>query len=187
MPAEAPAPESEPQPTPEPVVRELVFAPVADTSVSAAAPDAPQAPEAIGTLAAGGPDGAVALLTFEVTGIAPGSVVEAKLALTNVGESGAAGGAVLYATDYWLDEAATYQTALVSGLPQAVGSDGAPTIIEWLEPWAETTVDVTGVVAADGTITFVIAGAPDSPLLLGSRESGAPPRLIVTVVEQPQE
>jgi len=186
-PAEAPAPESEPQPTPEPVVRELVFAPVADTSVSAAAPDAPQAPEAIGTLAAGGPDGAVALLTFEVTGIAPGSVVEAKLALTNVGESGAAGGAVLYATDYWLDEAATYQTALVSGLPQAVGSDGAPTIIEWLEPWAETTVDVTGVVAADGTITFVIAGAPDSPLLLGSRESGAPPRLIVTVVEQPQE
>ncbi|GIW04877.1 MAG: hypothetical protein KatS3mg059_1497 [Thermomicrobiales bacterium] len=189
-PAPAPKPATDtptPEVTPEPVPRELAFLPVADTAVSAAMPDQPQAPESLTVLPAGGPEGAVALLTFQVEGVAAGTVIEAKLVLTNMGESGAAGGTVAYVPNYWVDEAsATYAGAPVLDAPAALRADGNPAVIEWLDPWVEGAIDVTGTVTSDGTITFVIAGTPDAPLLLGSRESGAPPRLVITVMDGSQ-
>ncbi|MER3404301.1 MAG: hypothetical protein C4289_03290 [Chloroflexota bacterium] len=173
--------------TPEPVPRELVFLPVADASVAAATPDQPQPPDTLGVLAAGGPDGAVALITFQVEGIAAGTVVDARLILTNVGDAGAAGGAVTYVPGFWVDEASlTYAGAPVLDQAPVLRSDGTPAIIEWLDPWVESTIDVTGTVTADGTITFVIPGTPEATLILGSRESGTPPRLVITVLDTPE-
>jgi hypothetical protein len=65
----------------------------------------------------------------------------------------------------------------------ADGSAASP----WLDPWVETAVDVTGSVGADGTITFVVTGTSDATLVLGSRESGAPARLVVTVLDSAPE
>jgi hypothetical protein len=176
-PIETPTPE--PTIAPEPTPRELVFYPVADVSISAASPDAPQPLEQAAALAAGGADGEVALITFEVSGVAPGTAVQATLVLTGAGDAGAPGGRVSVAGGYWVDEAfATYNTAPVNGLA-AVGS------IAWVDPGVEIAVDVTGVVAADGTITFVISGVPDGRVVFTSRESGAPPRLVVIVLDPP--
>ncbi len=185
---DTPTPEAvdEPTVTPEPVPREMVFLPVADASVAAAAPDQPQAPDTLGVLAAGGAEGAVALITFHVEGIVAGTVVDARLILTNVGEAGAAGGAVTYAPGFWVDEATvTYAGAPVLDQAPALRGDGTPAVVEWLDPWVESAIDVTGTVTVDGTITFVIPGTPDAALSLGSRESSTPPRLIITVLDTP--
>jgi hypothetical protein len=175
-----------PEPTLEPVPREIVLYPVADTSVSASTPDQPQAPESATGLSAGGSNGDVALITFAVSGIAPGTVVNATLVMTGVGSTGSPGGVVTVAGGYVVDEAsATYSTAPVTGLPQAIRADGGVSTIDWVDLGVEYGADVTGTVTADGTITFVISGIPDAQLLIGSRESGAPPRLVITVLDQP--
>ena len=57
----------------------------------------------------------------------------------------------------------------------AVALDWTPAYVAWTEPWFEVAVDVTGSVQADGTVTFLLSGAPDVPIDFGSRESGAPP------------
>jgi hypothetical protein len=44
-------------------------------------------------------------------------------------------------------------------------------------------VNVTGVVSADGTITFVLVGTPEQVATIASREAGAPARLELTVEE----
>ncbi|HKG25655.1 MAG TPA: hypothetical protein VKB09_08400, partial [Thermomicrobiales bacterium] len=184
-PAEEPTPTEEPnpEPTPEPVPHDLVFLPVADTSVSAANPDAAQAPEEMGSLAAAGPDGDVAFITFQLEGIAGGTVVSAQLVLTDTGETGGATDTIGVLRDVWADESGwTYASAPVAGGAAAIAADGSAASA-WLDPGVETAVDVTGTVGADGTITFVISGTSDATLLLGSRESGASPRLVVTVLD----
>jgi hypothetical protein len=182
-PTAVPTEEPTPEPTPEPVPRELVFVPVSDTSVSAADPDVPQAPDDAGTLAAGGPDGAVAFITFQVEGIAEGTVVSAQLVLTDTGETGGVAGAIRALDGVWADEGSwTFSNAPVRDGRAAIGADGS-VAAPWLDPWAETVVDVTGSVNGDGTITFVVRGTSDATLWLGSRESAASARLVVTVLD----
>ena len=119
---------------------------MADTSVSAADPEAPGD---AGSLAAGGPDGQVAFITFQVEGIGAGTVVSAQLVLTGTGDSGGATGTIGVLGGVWTDEGWTYASAPVSGASPAVGST-------WVDPWAETAVDVTGTVGADGTKQYEV-------------------------------
>jgi hypothetical protein len=171
-------------PAVEPVTREIVLPPVADTSVTALNPDAAQPPDLVGSLLAGGADGAVTYLTFQVEGIAAGRVVSAYLVLTGVGPTGGLGGSLATLPGVWIDESIMTQTAGLAYAPQsALTVDGAPIWVDWVEPGAEVTVDVTGVVSADGIITFVLTGAPDAPVTITSRETGSPARLVLTVIE----
>lgn len=190
VPTEAPVPTETPTeiptqaPPPEPVRRELVLYPLADTSVTSLTPDAPQDPATIGTLTAGGPDTAITYVTFAVAGVAPGSVIDARLVVTGAGNVGAVGGAVGVLPGVPIDEWAMTHTAAASfQAAPAYGLDGAPAYIAWQDPWVETWIDVSGVVTADGTVTFVLSGAPDAALTLASRESATPPRLVLTILD----
>ena len=179
---EEPAPE--PTATPEPVEREIVLNPIADTSVSNLTPDQPQSAESLGTLAAGGENGDLTLITFQVDGIAVGTVVRATLILTGAGETAAAGGELLLLPGYLVDEAGvTHSGVSLVDAPYALQSDGSVSTAEWIEPWTEIEIDVTGSVAADGFVTFAIPGRAEASIVVGSRESDAPPRLVIVVLE----
>jgi hypothetical protein len=135
-------------------------------------------------LAAGGQQQAVTYLTFSVAGVAPGTVVDAKLILTGAAYPGGPGGTVKVVPGTIVDEASwSYQTVNANDQPVALKADGAASTLDWLEPGVETAIDVTGTVAADGTVTFAIVGTPDQVIGISSRESGTPPRLVVTVVD----
>jgi hypothetical protein len=163
-------------------VREVVLYPSADTSVTATSPDAPQAPEGITNLVAGGPDGAVAYLTFDVVGVAPGTVIDARLVLIGSGAAGAGGGSVAVLPGQPIDEWTLTYTGAGAFLPvPAQAIDGSPVLIAWQDPGVESWLDVSGTVTVDGTITFAISGLPDAALMFGSRESATPPRLVLTV------
>lgn len=169
-------------PTPEPTPRELVFNPIADTSVSVPLEGTPQPVDPVTILSAGGQQQAVAFLTFDVEGIAAGTVVDAKLVLT--GASSGPGGTLLVAPGTIVDEVSwNHDTVPVAGLPPALSADGSAATVDWLDPGVETAIDVTGTVGADGTVTFALAGTPDQVVAIASRESGTPPRLVVTVLD----
>jgi hypothetical protein len=148
-----------------------------DTSVAATAPDAPQAPEQVLALRMGGVDQALTTLTFDVQGVAPGTVVSATLVLTGSGEAGAPGGELRVIPSQWVDEdSATWNQIAAAGATSAGW-------IDWIEPGVEARVDVTGVVRGDGTVTFVLVGAPDQIATIASRETATPPRLEIVVEE----
>ncbi len=175
-PVPEPAPTGEPSATP----RELVFLPIADASVKSATPDEPQPPAQASVLPIGSPDQATAYVTFAVEGVAPGTVVSAQLTVTGaIGFWGPVSIAV--APGYAVDEASlTWNTAPGRERP-AAGADGNPAAIGALPNAEEVTVDVTGAVGGDGLVTFVLRGTPDVGQAIGSRESGIPARLTVTV------
>jgi hypothetical protein len=50
---------------------------------------------------------------------------------------------------------------------------------------AVVSIDLTGIVSADGLVTFVIPGTAEASIALASRESGAPPLLLITVLDPP--
>ncbi len=163
-----------------PVTREVTLLPVADTSVMAAAPSAVQAPEQSGQLPVGGSVGSLSYLTFEVTGVAAGTVVDARLVLTGIGDTSGSGGAIAVLPGVIVDETAPYQAQPAASAP-SISASGATIGADWLQPGVETSVDVTGTVSGDGLVTFVIFGAPEAMPAFGSRESGVPPRLHLTV------
>ena len=185
LPTETPVPTEVPTeipPPPTPVVREVVLYPAADTSVTATAPDAAQAPEQLANLVAGGPDGAVTYLTFNVAGVAPGTLLDARLVLTGSGEVAAGGGAVSVLPGQPIDEWALTYTGTAAFLPvPALTIDGSPVLIPGQDPGVEIWLDVSGTVTADSTITFAITGPADATLTFASRESATPPRLVLTV------
>src|SRR5262249_16873173 len=157
--------------TAEPAPQEMVFLPVAGASVSAPPAEGTPMAEQVGGLVAGGADGSVAYVTFRIDGGAAGSVVSAQLVLTNVREAGAAAGTIGALGDVRADPGWTYEIAPRADVPAAVAADGSAAGAGWLDPWVETAIDVTGTVAGDGTVTFVIFGTPDATLVLGSRGS----------------
>jgi hypothetical protein len=175
-------PTATPTEVPTPAPRQLVVVAASDTSVTAAAPDEIRSPDQVGILSAGGPDGAVAYLTFQVDGIAAGAVTDAQLVVTGAGDAGGPIGVIGALPGFWADEGTlTYRSAPTSGFAPAVAADGSPAAIDWIDPGVEASANVTGTVTADGTITFVITGSPDQIVNLASRESDAPARLVITV------
>ncbi len=183
-PTETPMPE--PTATAEPVQREVVVLAIADTSVSAAAAELPQPLEGSETLPAGGESGEAALISFSVEGIAAGTVISASLVLTSYGDIGAAPGFVYAIAGYYVEEQAlTYSGIALDGLQPALRVDGLVTAIDWIEPGQEIWIDVTGSVTAEGLITFVIPSNAENPVRFSSREGGAPPKLVITILESP--
>jgi len=177
--AEPTAVPPEPTPTSEPVVtsRTEVITVASDTSVAATAPDTAQAREEVTSLRMGGGDQALTTLTFDVQGIAPGTVAAATLVVTGSGNAGAPGGELRVIPGAWVDESsATWNQVAVAGAANAGW-------IDWIEPGMEARVDITSVVRGDGTITFVLVGAPDQIATIASRESATPPRLEIVIEE----
>jgi len=172
---ETPVPE--PTATEEMVSREIVIAAAQDTSVAEKDPLAPQSPDATFALPAGGDDGALAVLTFPIEGVGAGTVVNAQLVVTGAGESGGEGGQLRAIEGAWFDEA----SATWNDVTNAGGEDGP--WIGRIEPGEETAIDVTGVVSADGTVSFVLEGTPDQAVAIASRESGSPAYLVIIVEE----
>ena len=90
---------------------------------------------------------------------------------------GAPGGELRVIPGAWVDESsATWNQVAVAGAANAGW-------IDWIEPGMEARVDITSVVRGDGTITFVLVGAPDQIATIGSRESATPPRLEIVIEE----
>src|SRR5262249_41166385 len=112
-------------PTAEPAPQEVVFLPVADSSVSAPPADGTPTAEQAGGRGAGGAGGAVAYVTCRVEGITAGSVVSAQLVLTNVGDAGAAAGTIGALGDVRADPGWTYDTAPRADVPPAIAADGS--------------------------------------------------------------
>lgn len=171
---------------PEPVVETQVLYPIADTSVLAAMPDQSQLPETVAGLTFGGPDGAVSYLSFDVSSVAsPGSVVSATLTLTGTGANGGAGAELLALGGVVVDEyGATWSTRPV-GPSNALDVNGVPVWVNWVGPGGTTSIDVTGTVAANGVVTFVIVGLPEAAVTVGSRESGLPATLTIETLAYP--
>lgn len=158
---------------------ELTFNSIADTTVFVSSPGSPQSSESSGALALGGEQGAIALLSFEVTGVGEGTVLGARLTFYGAGVSGAPGGSVDVIYDY-----VTADDQTLNGVPSASSAlnvHGAPTWFERVEPDGMTAVDVTGSVFGDGTLTFVLPGQQDAMGSIYSIEGGVPAQLILTV------
>lgn len=163
------------------VTTEVAFDAVSDTTVFTSAPNAPQSPESAGLLAIGGPQGAMTLISFDVTGIGEGAVLSALLTFTGAGATGAPGGSVGVIYDYVVPDGLT-----ANGVPDggsALNVHGVPSWFEAVEPGGLTAVDVTGSVSGDGTITFVLPGQPEATGSIHATESGIPPQLILTVTQ----
>ena len=168
-------------PTPEATPREVVMTASSDASVTLARPEEPQPAEQVGTLPVGGADTAVAYLTFDVAGVAPGTVVDATLVLT--GAVGGAGGPVGAVAGYRTDEASvTYLTAPTQDVPPAGTVDGQVSRVGPVQAGQVVTIDVTATVQADGTVTFVLLG-DEVGYAVSSRESSSPPTLILHVID----
>jgi hypothetical protein len=174
--------EATPEPTPLPdapaPVETRVFLPASDTSVWTSDPAREQEPMQASVLPVGGPDGAVAYLTFKVEGLAPGSLVSARLVL--VGAIGFGGPLSVGALPgVWIDEAGLTSGAAPGGDWPSVDATGAQAAATPIWPGSEAVFDVSGTVATDGVVTFIVRGTPDAGQALGSRESAIPARLEV--------
>ena len=179
LPTETPLPTETAVPVATP--REIILTASADTSVTLAQPEQPQAADQIGGLSVGGPNTAVAYLTFDVAGIAPGTVVDATLMLT--GASDGAGGQVGAVAGYSVDEAgATYRTSPTQDLSPAGTKDGQSSRVGPVQPGVPIAIDVTATVLADGSVTFVLLG-DGAGYAVTSRESGSPPTLTIHVLD----
>lgn len=175
--------EADDTPTPEPtateelVSRQLVIVAAEDTSVAEADPASPQSPDAVLALPAGGDAGALAVLTFPIEGVGAGTVVDARLVITGAGESGGEGGQLRVIDGTWFEEA----SATWNDVANAGGEIGP--WIGWIEPGGETEIDVTGIVSADGVVSFAIEGTPAQQVAIASTESGSPAYLVIIVEE----
>lgn len=158
---------------------ELVFSAVSDTTVFTSAPNSSQTPESQGLLAIGGPEGAVSLISFDVTGIGEGTVLSALLTFTGTGDAGAPGGSVGVIYDYVAPNDLTANDVPDGG--SALNVHGVPAWFEAVEPGALTAIDVTGSVSGDGAITFVLPGQAEGTASINAMESGVPPELVLTV------
>jgi hypothetical protein len=127
----------------------------------------------------GGPQGAITLISFDVSGIGEGAVLSALLTFTGAGEAGAPGGPVEVVYDWVVPEGLTASGAPRG--PSALNVHGVPSWFEAVEPGGLTAVDVTGSVSGDGIITFILPGQPEATAQLFALESGVPPQLILTV------
>ena len=160
---------------------EVAFDAVADTTVFTTAPNASQTPESAGLLAIGGPQGAVALMSFDVTGIGEGAVLSALLRFTGGGTSGAPGGSVGVIYDYVARDGSAANDVPDGG--SALNVHGVPSWFEAVEPDGVTAVDVTGSVSGDGKLTFVLPGQPEATGSIYATESGVPPQLVLVVAQ----
>jgi hypothetical protein len=177
---QTPTVEPTPEPTLAPAPRTVSIAAANDVSVfSARAAEA--GTEEYGVLTAGGVDGSMTFITFNIEGVAGATVVDARLVLVG---GGAVGGSnpVYILPGLWVDEAsATWNGVPTSGLASAVDANWAPVYLPAIGGGEVVWIDVTASVTGDGVVTFAIAGDPATVASFLSRESGNGPRLEITV------
>lgn len=159
--------------------QEVAFTAIADTTVFLSAPNAPQTEESVAALAMGGPQNAVALISFSVEGLGDAVVLGARLSFQGAGLDGGPGGSVGVIYDYVTVDGATAND--VPSYQSALNVHGAPAWFERVEPAGITQVDVTGSISGDGALTFVLPGQPEQMAAIYSLESGVPPQLFLTV------
>ena len=159
--------------------QEVTFDAIADTTVFLSAPNAAQTEESIASLAMGGAQDAVALISFSVEGLGDDVILGARLSFQGAGADGAPGGSVGIIYDYVTSDGATAND--VPSYDSALNVHGAPAWFERVEPAGITQVDVTGSIYGNGALTFVLPGQPEQPAAIYSLESGIAPQLILTV------
>ena len=159
--------------------QEATFEAVADTTVFLSAPNSPQTEESIASLAMGGPQDAVALISFSLEGLGDSVVLGARLSFQGAGVDGGPGGSVGVIYDYVTVDGATAND--IPSYDSALNVHGAPAWFERVEPAGITQVDVTGSIYGDGTLTFVLPGQHEQTAAIYSLESGVPPQLILTL------
>ena len=159
--------------------QEATFTAIADTTVFLSAPNAPQTEESIASLAMGGPQNAVALISFSVEGVGDAVVLGARLSFQGTGMDGGPGGSVGVIYDYVTVDGATAND--VPSYESALNVHGAPAWFERVEPAGITQVDVTGSIYGDGALTFVLPGQSQQAAAIYALESGVPPQLILTL------
>jgi len=153
---------------------------VSDVTVYAARPDEAGS-ESYGALEAGGADGAVTYIAFNVEGVGAGTVIDARLVLTGNGQI-AGYEPVSVVSGLWIDEpSATWNGLPTSGLTAATDGSWSPVYLPPTGSGETIWIDVTTSVTGDGVITFVIPGHPEAVAGFFSRESGNGPRLEITV------
>lgn len=158
---------------------EVSFSAIADTTVFLSSPSSPQTEESIASLAMGGPQDAVALISFSIEGLGDAVVLGARLSFQGSGIDGAPGGSVGVIYDYVTADGTTAND--VPSYESALNVHGAPAWFERVEPAGITQVDVTGSIYGDGALSFVLPGQPEQAAAIYSLESGVPPQLILTV------
>jgi hypothetical protein len=159
--------------------QELTFGAIADTTVFLSSPNSPQTEESIASLALGGPQDAVALISFSVEGLGDAVVLGARLSFQGAGLDGAPGGSVGVIYDYVTVDGATAND--IPSYESALNVHGAPAWFERVEPAGITQVDVTGSISGNGTLTFVLPGQREQAAAIYSLESGVTPQLLLTV------
>lgn len=159
--------------------QEVAFTAIADTTVFLSAPSAPQTEESIASLAMGGPQDAVSLISFSIEGLGDAVVLGARLSFQGSGLDSAPGGSVGVIYDYVTVDGATAND--VPSYESALNVHGAPAWFERVEPAGITQVDVTGSIYGDGTLTFVLPGQREQAAAIYSLESGIAPQLLLTI------
>jgi hypothetical protein len=158
---------------------DLGFNAVADTTVFLSDPRAGQTPESAALLAFGGPQSAVALISFDVSGIGDATVVSALLTFT--GANSARGGPVDVIYGYTVSDGISAND--VPSAEAALDFHGTPSWFDRVEQDGITSVDVTGAVQRDGAVTFVLPGQPEEQGLIYAMESGNSPTLSLTLAQ----
>lgn len=176
-PTAVPAAESTEVAEPEFVTRDVVIVGAADTSVTAFDPGSAHSGGAL-TLPAGGEEGALAVVTFPIDGVGAGKVIAAQLVITGTGDTGGGGGQLRVVDGIGFNENSTTWNDVANAGGWVAAEVGS------IQPGLETVIDVTGIVTADGTVSFVIEGLPDQSIAIKSRESGSAAYLVITIEEQ---
>ncbi len=150
----------------------LSFAPVADSYVQSDAPST-NFGSSVQVVADASPLRRT-LLKFNVTGVNGRSVQSVKLRLTCVDGSPAGGSVHRVPASSWDETTVTWnnQPAADPATLASLGRVSAGTTYE---------VDLTGLVADDGTVTIELDSASTDGAYYSSREGSAPPQLLVTV------
>ncbi|HVK24223.1 MAG TPA: DNRLRE domain-containing protein [Actinokineospora sp.] len=163
-----------PLPEPSAATSTTTFTPVADATAAAATPGVN-----VGGAVQLGVDGSPVertFLKFGVTGLA-GSVTSAKLRLhvgTTTNAESVAGGTISRVSNTsWSETALTWSNQpVVDGA--ALGALGAVQRGAWYD------VDVSAAVAGNGTVSFALTSTNGDGVDYDSRESAAPPQLVIT-------
>lgn len=175
-PTTVPEPTSTPEPEPVLLVRHVEI-PVASDMSASAVDGSIEEPFGDTVLAAGGPNQYVAGLTFDVSNVGNGTIINATLILTGAGSSSGPIGEVRVVPGYSVDPWSTTAADLLRLDGLSAGYIGSAL------PGEQSPIDLAGLITSEGTFTIMLPGDPATAATLLSQESGVPPMLVLTLEE----
>ncbi len=156
-------------PTSNPVGSALTFAPAADAHIYQSTPDTNYGSAT--TLQVDSSPVENFLLKFSVSGTSGQTITRARLRLYATNASGV-GGNFYRASSTWQEGTVTWNNAPAAGTT-LVASLGSVTASNWYE------VDLTSVIAGDGTYSFRVSSTSADGADYSSRQGSNPPQLII--------